>query len=99
MNEFRIGFLRPAPRRRIELIGEDAHGDREGDAFRREKGKLALPIQTSRRDRRVRQPVERDVVDDVLARKALNFSVKYARDELVAALVVIKHPRGEAEGR
>ena len=33
MNEFRIRFLRPAPWSRIEFVREDAHGNRDGDAF------------------------------------------------------------------
>ena len=71
MDQFGIRLLCPALRGGIDLIGKDAHGSRDRDAFRGEKGKLAFPIQTSRRDRRVRQPVERDVVEDVVSRQAL----------------------------
>jgi Pyridine nucleotide-disulphide oxidoreductase, dimerisation domain len=32
MDQLRVGPLGPAPRRRVELVGEDAHGDRDLDA-------------------------------------------------------------------
>jgi hypothetical protein len=48
------------------------------------------PNRDGRRKRRVRQPGDRDVVEDVVARKALGLSVKDARDELIAAQVVIE---------
>ena len=66
-----IRLLRPAPRRGVELIGKDADGGRERDALRGKEGELALPVQAGRRDRRVRQPVQRDVVEDVVARQSL----------------------------
>jgi DNA-binding transcriptional ArsR family regulator len=42
--------------------------------FRGEEGELAFPIQTSRRDGRVRQPVERGVVEDDVWREALGLA-------------------------
>src|SRR5438477_9430282 len=96
MNQFGICSLCPTPWGCIDLIWKDAHGNRDGDVFRGEKGKLAFPIQTSRRDPRVRQPVERDVVDDVISRKALGFTVKDACDQRVTARVVVEHPGGQA---
>jgi len=33
MNQFRIRPLCPAPRGWIEFVREDAHGNRDGDAF------------------------------------------------------------------
>src|SRR4029079_6334039 len=71
VDELRIGLLRPAPRSLIELLRKGAHGRRDGDVLRGEERELALPVQAGRRDRRVRQPVERDVVEDVVARQAL----------------------------
>src|SRR5260221_3790396 len=68
MNEFGKRFLCPTPRGCIELIGKGAHGNRDGDVLRGEKGELVLPIETRRRDRRIRQPVERDVVEDIVSR-------------------------------
>src|SRR5262245_11658881 len=97
MDKFGIRSLCPTPRGCIELIWKDAHGNRDGDVFRSEKVKLVFPIQTSRRDRRVRQPVERDVVEDVVSRKALSLSVKHACDERVAARVVVEYPGGQTD--
>ena len=82
--------LRPAPRGWIEFVREDAHGNRDGDAFGVEIPEFVLPIETGARKRRVRQPCDRDVVEDVVAREALRLSVKDARDEFIAARVVIK---------
>ena len=58
-------------RGRVDLVGKGAYGDGNGDPFRGEKRQLAFPIEPRRRNRRVRQPVERDVVEDVVSRKAL----------------------------
>ena len=100
MDQVGIGLLGPAPRRRIDLVGKDADGDREGDALGGEEGQLAFPVQTRRRDRRVRQPVERDVVEDVVSRQALGLAVgEDARDQVVAARVVVEHPGGQADRR
>ena len=33
MDELRVRFLGPAPWSRIEFVREDAHGNRDGDAF------------------------------------------------------------------
>jgi hypothetical protein len=80
-------------------VRKGAHRDRDGDVFRGKEGELAFPIQTSRRDRRVRQPVERDVVEDVVSRKPLTLTVKDARDESVTARVVVEHPGCHADRR
>src|SRR5713101_6102763 len=51
-----------------------------GDAFGIEIPEFApiLPIETGARERRVRQPGDRDVVEDVVAREAFGFSPKDA---------------------
>ena len=49
--------------------------------------------------RRVRQPRDRDVVEDVVSREAFGLSVKDARDERVAARVVIEEIRRQADRR
>ena len=67
--------------------------------FGAKKRQLVLPVETSRGDRRVRQPVERDVVEDVVAREALGLPVEDAGDQLVAARVVVEDPGGQADGR
>src|SRR5688572_4194003 len=100
MDELGIRPLGPAPRGWIELIRKDAHGNRDGDAFGIEIPEFApiLPIETGARKRRVRQPGNRDVVEDVVARKALGLSVKDARDEFIAARVVIEEISRQADG-
>ena len=71
MNELGIRPLCPTPRGWIEFVREDAHGNRDGDAFRIEiPFAPILPIETGARKRRVRQPGNRDVVEDVVAREA-----------------------------
>src|SRR5262245_48933937 len=100
MDQFGIRPLRPAPRGWIEFVREDAHGNRDGDAFGTEKTEFApiLPIETGTRERRVRQPGDRDVVEDVVAGEAFGLSVEDACDQLVAALVVIKEISRQADG-
>ena len=83
MDEFAIRPLCPTPRSRIQLVRKHAHGNRDGDAFDTEKGELAFPVETGGGNRRVRQPAKRDVVEDVVSRKAGGFSGREARDALV----------------
>ena len=85
VDELGIRPLRPALRGRIQLVGEDGHADRDLDALGVEEGQLALPVEPRRGDRRVRQPVVGDVVEDVVAREAAGLPGEGARDELVAA--------------
>ena len=70
VNELRICLLRPALRSRIELVGEDGHADRDLDALDVEEGQMALPVEAGRGDRRIRQPIVGDVVEDVVSREA-----------------------------
>ena len=67
--------------------------------FGAKNGELAFPIQTRRRDRRVRQPVEGDVVEDVVSREPLTLAVEDARDQREASCVVVEHPTGHADWR
>ena len=60
MTQCGICSLRPTLRGCINLVREDAHGDRDGDLFRGEEVELVLRVEAGRGDRRVRQPVERD---------------------------------------
>src|SRR4051812_21867065 len=71
VNELGIGALGPASRRLIELIGKGADGDRNRNVLGCKERKLAFPIQARRRYRRVRQPIQRRVVEDVIPRQAL----------------------------
>src|SRR5215217_5567989 len=71
MDEFGIGLLCPAPRGPDLLVRKDAHRNRDGDVLGSEVGLgEPLPIKTSRRDRRVRQPEERGVVEHIVPGKA-----------------------------
>src|ERR1044072_8755909 len=87
MDEFGKCLLGPAPRGGVEFVRKDAHGNRDGDAFGVEIPEFApsLPIETGARERCVRQPGDRDVVEDVVARQALRLSVTDASDKLIAA--------------
>src|SRR5437868_619756 len=81
VDQFGIRPLRPAPRGWIEFVREDAHSHRDGDADApdgEERCELVLPIETGAGKCRVRQPGDRDVVEDVVAREALGLSVKDA---------------------
>ena len=97
MDEFGIRFLYPAPQSGVDLIGINADGNRDGDVLGDEKGKLVFPIQTSRRDRRVREPVEGDVVEDVVSRQALGLAGKDARHERLTGFVVVEDPGRQAD--
>ena len=79
MDEFRICPLRPTPRSWIQLIRKHTHGNRDGNAFDTEIAELVLPVQTGRRNCRVRQPGKRDVVEDIVSCKACWLPVKGAR--------------------
>src|SRR4029077_1270218 len=99
MDEFGIGLLGPASWSRIEFVRKDAHGGRGDDASHAEERiTLAFPIEPSPRERRIRQPSERDVVQDVVSCEAFAASGKDPCDHLVAARVVIEEIRREAYG-
>jgi hypothetical protein len=40
-----ISTLAPTPRRWIQLVRKDTHGNGDGDAFDAEEGKLVLPVE------------------------------------------------------
>ena len=92
--------LCPALRCKMEFIREDAHGNRNVDAFGVEIPQFApiLPIETGTRKRCVRQPSDCDVVEDVVACEAFRFSLEDACDQLVAARVVIEKISRQADG-
>src|SRR5215471_13055782 len=98
MNQFGIGSFRPTPRGLIELVRKGAYRDRDGNPFGSKEGQLAFPIETSRRDRRIRQPIECDIVENVILRKAFTLTVKDACDECKTRGVVVAHPGSKADG-
>src|SRR5437867_11177627 len=93
MDEPGIRPLRPAPRRRDDHVRKNAYRNRDGDVLWAQVGlREALPVETSRRDCRVRQPEERGVVEHIVSRKACWLPVKSTCDELQTELVVVEQP-------
>src|SRR3954463_10798294 len=67
MDEPGIRPLRPAPRRRDDVVGKNAYRNRDGDVLGAQVGlREPLPIKTRRGDGRVRQPEERGVVEHIV---------------------------------
>ena len=65
---------------------------------RNRRRNLCFPVEARRGDRRVRQPIERDVVEDIVPGQPLRLSVEDAGDHTVTADVVIQNP-GRKAGR
>jgi hypothetical protein len=90
VDELWISFLRPTSRRCVDLVGKGAHSKRNGDDsldvkkpfLRRLAG---VPIQTRRRDCGSGQPVEGDVVEDVVNGESFRLSVDGPCQHCVAA--------------
>src|SRR5262249_45890136 len=103
VDEVGVGPLGPAARRLILLAREDARGHRDGDALGVEEATLVFPVQTRRRDPRVRHPVERDVVQDLLPgqlARGAGGPVQRRHDRcggLAAGIVVVQQPGGQAD--
>src|SRR5262249_45042590 len=98
-NELGKSLLRPASGGGIDFIRKCADRDRNRNALRSEERELALPEETPRRGSCVGQPIERDVIDDIIARETLCLSVEYAADERLARRIVIEHPGSESDWR
>lgn len=97
----RLGYACAAQllRDRTDFVRKGAHRDGNGNALRREEAELVLPIDTRGGDRRIRQPVERNVVDDIVACEAGAFFIENACDEVVAARVVVEQESRQSDGR
>ena len=81
VNQFGIGFLGPALRGGVDLIGERADGDGDFDASDIEEASAGgdlrgVPVEACGRDAGVGEPVERDVVENVVAAQPLGLSVE-----------------------
>lgn len=63
VDEVVIGQLHPTVRCLVNLTWKDRKGCRDGDVSDADRNELVLPIETTRRNPRVGQPVERDVVE------------------------------------
>src|ERR687898_420695 len=104
IDEVGIRLLRPTPWRLILLAGKDAHGHRDGDALGIEEASFVLPIETRGRDPGVRQPIERDVVEDLVTRQFARSargpvqSRHDRRGRLAVSIVVVEKPGGQADG-
>jgi hypothetical protein len=100
-----IGFLGPAARGLVLLAGKDGHGNRDGDALGVEEATTIFPIQARRRNSCVRQPVKRDVVEDLVTRQFARIArgpvqgLGYRRGRLAVGIVVVEKPCGQADGR
>ena len=103
-----IGPLRPAPRGLKTLAGEDGHGRRDGDVGREIKVDLVLPIEPAGGNPRVGQPVERDVVEHVVACEiACGVSIDrtpehrrgHRRRRLGIAVTMVEQPGRQIDGR
>src|SRR5256885_3476398 len=66
MDQPGIRPFRPAPRRFVKLVRKDAHPNRDLHALDIEEPELVLPVEASRRNPGIRQPVKRHVVEDVV---------------------------------
>src|SRR5258706_3555863 len=78
INELGIRPLRPTARAQIDLVREGAYGNRDGNAFDTEIREFAFPVEAGSGNRRIRQPGDHDVVEDVVPGEALSFSGKDA---------------------
>jgi hypothetical protein len=69
-DELGVRTFSSASRRSIELVREHAHGNRNGGALDVEEVQGVLPIDPTRRHPSVRQPRDREVVDDLVSCEA-----------------------------
>ena len=100
--------LCPTSRGLIVLAGKDAHSSWDGDIGCVIKIEVKFPIETSRRNRRVRQPVECEVVEYIVScqvtcgvsiDRAPEHGRGHRRRRLAITVTVVKEPSGQADGR
>ena len=108
VDEFVIRPLRPTSRGLIVLAGKDAHSSWDRDIGRVIKIEVKFPIETSRRNRRVRQPVECEVIEYIVSCQvtcgvSINRAPEYCRSDrcrwLAITVTVVKEPSCQADGR
>src|SRR5918995_196691 len=102
-----VDCIDPAARGPPDLAREGAEADRNRDLQRSlpgrqgcRQGSSVLPVRPGRRGAGARQPVQRDVVDNVLPGEiACGLAVdEGARDLVVAVRVVVEQPGGQGDG-
>src|SRR5215207_4758113 len=105
VDEVGIRRLDPAARGPEDLAGEGGEADRQRDirrslAGRKSLGSSELPVPPGGRGTGARQPIQRDVVDDVVPGEiAHGLAVeKGAGDLVVAVRIVVEHPGRQGEG-
>src|SRR5579862_8291217 len=76
MDQFGIRPLRPTARAQIDLVRKGAYGNRDRNAFNTEVPEFVFPVEAGSGDPRVRQPGDRDVIENVVTREAFRFSLK-----------------------
>src|SRR6516162_3609944 len=108
IDEFLISPLRPTPRRSIVFAGKDAYGGGDSDVGGIIKVEVSIPIEAGRRNRCVGQPVERDVVDDIVSCQVISgMTIDRVPDHgrhdhrrrLSVTVAVVEHPGCQADGR
>src|SRR5271165_3779839 len=101
MDQIGIRPLRPTSRGLIVLAGKNAHGGWDGDVGGVIKIEVKFPIETSRRNGRVRQPVECEVIEYIVScQVTCGLSIKrapqYCRSDrrrgLAITVTVVKEP-------
>src|SRR5271154_5964849 len=108
VDEFVIRLLRLTSGSLIVLAGKDAHRSWGGDIGRVIKVEVKVPIEASRGNRRVRQPVECEVVEYIVSCQvacgvSINCAPEYCRSNrcrgLAITVTVVKEPSCQADGR
>ena len=95
----RVGALGPAPGSLVQLVGEHADGERYGDGLGIEEARVVLPIEASRGDPGVGQPIEGDVVEEVVSREAVECPLQDLGDQagLTGPVAVVEHEGREID--
>jgi len=108
INEFVIRPLRPTSRGLIVLAGKDTHSSWDRHMSRVIQIEVKFPIETSRRNRRVGQPVECEVIEYIVSCQitcgvSIYRAPEYCRSDrcrgLAITVAVVKEPSCQADGR
>jgi hypothetical protein len=104
VDEAGVGLLGPASRRLVLLAGENGDRDGDRDTLGVEEAALVFPVEARGRDPGVRQPVESDVVQDLVTRQLARGALRSfqrscdRRGWLAVGIVVVEEPGREADG-